>query len=413
MKDVLRLSRDEKGVALAIALLVLLVLTVLGMMLMTSANMDRRAVGYNVRGSQALNVAEAGVSEAMSRIRNNDVNMSPTNPRAVAQIFACQAGSVPSLGTDSTGLATSQPVGNWLDYSTPTRSDRALTVKYKTNSAGTAVMRYDPTLADPVNTSTGYPIYVITSTGMQGTGRRTIQVEVIQKPFNALAKAALAANQDIRFVGNAVVCGYNHSASTANNDGDDGRGAMPGDATHCIDNETGSGNLPGSWTTGNTTNGGGAYQAGSPSANLSSQTGFYSGPWDALGMTQANFLSWIGSPISAAPANLNGIYYVDGDQTVGNQSTNIGIHGGSGEGMLYVDGDLTVNATFSYRGLLYVEGDLKMNGSAWILGGVIVKGRSEIRQNGGATILYSSDAISQALARYGGQFVTLSWRELP
>ncbi len=65
------------------------------------------------------------------------------------------------------------------------------------------------------------------------------------------------------------------------------------------------------------------------------------------------------------------------------------------------------------RALRRVEGDLKLNGTAWILGGVIVKGRSEVRHNGGATILYSSDAISQALARYGGQFVTLSWRELP
>jgi hypothetical protein len=27
------------------------------------------------------------------------------------------------------------------------------------------------------------------------------------------------------------------------------------------------------------------------------------------------------------------------------------------------------------------------------------------------TILYSHEAIVQALAKYGGQFVTLSWRE--
>jgi len=34
-----------------------------------------------------------------------------------------------------------------------------------------------------------------------------------------------------------------------------------------------------------------------------------------------------------------------------------------------------------------------------------------VKMNGGATILYSSDAISIALAKYGGQFVTLNWRE--
>jgi len=406
MRNPTTLVRDERGVALAIALLVLLVLTVMGLIMMTSATMDRRAVGHQVRGSHALNVAEAGVSEALARIRSGDAVLDTSNPRSVAQIFNCAQGSVPVLGTDSTGLATMQPAGNWLDYSSQARDPRALSVAFKTNSSRTAIIRYDP--ATGTEGATGYPIYVVTATGMQGAARRTVRTEVIQKPFNALARAALAANQDIRFIGNAVVCGYNHRASTPTDDGKNGRGSSP----DCQDDETGSGNLPGSWTTGGTTNGGTAYQSGTP-ANLSGQTGFYTGPWDALGMTQANFLAWIGSPIATAPASLNGIYYVDGDATAGNQSTDIGIHGGSGEGMLYVDGDLTINAQFSYRGLIYVEGDLKMNGQAWVLGGVIVKGRSEVRQNGGATILYSSEAISQALARYGGQFVTLAWRELP
>ena len=79
--------------------------------------------------------------------------------------------------------------------------------------------------------------------------------------------------------------------------------------------------------------------------------------------------------------------------------------------MLYVDGDLTCNAGFTYRGLLYVEGDLKINGQAWVLGGVIVRGKTTLKANGGMTILYSADAITQALSKYGGQFVTLSWRE--
>jgi hypothetical protein len=76
-----------------------------------------------------------------------------------------------------------------------------------------------------------------------------------------------------------------------------------------------------------------------------------------------------------------------------------------------VDGDLTLNSSFTYRGLIYVEGDLKINGQAWVLGGIIVRGKAELRQNGGSTILYSGPTISQVLAKYGGQFVTLSWRE--
>ena len=40
-----------------------------------------------------------------------------------------------------------------------------------------------------------------------------------------------------------------------------------------------------------------------------------------------------------------------------------------------------------------------------------MKGNGQVKANGGMTVLYSSEAITQALAKFGGQFVTLSWRE--
>jgi hypothetical protein len=41
-----------------------------------------------------------------------------------------------------------------------------------------------------------------------------------------------------------------------------------------------------------------------------------------------------------------------------------------------------------------------------------VKGTTKVKiANGTCTILYSADAISQNIAKYGGQFVTLAWRE--
>jgi hypothetical protein len=86
--------------------------------------------------------------------------------------------------------------------------------------------------------------------------------------------------------------------------------------------------------------------------------------------------------------------------------------GGNGEGLLYVDGDLTINSNFTFKGLVYVEGDLKINGNSWILGALIVKGKGRI-SNGGCVVLYSSEAIQQNIAKYGGQFTTLSWHEVP
>ena len=402
--------QNERGVAMVIALLVLMVITVLGVLIMTTVNTGRRMTGHDLRSTDALNVAESGVGEAIALIRHGDITLSTANPRAVAQVFLVSAGSVPGLGADSVGVATKQPAGSWLTYSTATRGPDALTVQFKTNPARTAIYRYDATASPNINLSTGLPIYQIISTGTTGTARRRVVTEVIQKPIYANAKGALCAGQDIRFIGNAVVCGYNHSADTPNDAGKNGRDANP----QChVPWETGGGDLVAAWSTGAVTNGGAAYQSGSPPVWAQAQTGFYSGPWDTFNMPQADFLSWIGSPVNGAPSSLNGIYYIDNNATVGDQSTSLGIHGGDGEGMLYVDGDLTINAQFYYRGLIYVEGDLSMNGQAWVLGGIIVKGRSQVRQNGGATILYSSEAIARALAKFGGQFVTLSWREVP
>lgn len=398
----------ERGIALVVAMLVLLVVTTVAVLIMLSVNMERRTTGHTVRTMDALNVAEAGVAEATSRIRHGDIALDTSNPKAVAQIFLTAAGSVPVLGTDSVGLATSQPAGSWLAYSGASRGPGVLTVQFRTNPSRTAIYRYDATLAQPVNLTSGFPIYRITSTGVTGSASRTVVTDVIQKPFYALAHGALAAGNPIDFVGNAVVCGYDHSASTPAGTGANKRGSAP----DCIPWETGPTPMPGAWSTGAITGGGASWQTGSPSGTVANQTGFYAGPWEALGLSQADFLAWIGSPTNGTPSSLNGIYYIDDNTVVGDQSTSLGIHGGDGEGMLYVDGDLTINAQFNYRGLIYVEGDLKMNGTAWVLGGIIVRGRSTVRQNGGATILYSSDAITQALAKYGGQFVTVSWREL-
>ncbi len=398
---------NERGIALVMALLVLLVMSLLAAVLMMSISVERKIAGHDLRSSQALNSAEAGVGEAVSRIRSGDITLPTNNPNAVAQIFLAAAGSVPVLGTDSTALDTKQPAGQWLSYSTANKTADVLTVQFKTDGSRSVVYRYDPTKNPATNTSTGSPIYVISSTGFEGPDVRRIVTEVIQRPFNVNIKAAVSANVDIRFIGNGVVCGYNHNENTPAPAGENGRGG----ANSCVPYETVGGDLPGSWTTQTTWNGGAATQAGQPIPNASGQTGFYAGPWEALGMSQADFVAWIGAPIGSVPATVNGIYYLDNDTFLGNQSGAWGIQGMVGEGMLYVDGDLTLNAGFTYRGLIYVEGNLTYNGEAWLLGGMIVRGTTEFKQTGGSTILFSGPTIMQVLSKYGGQFVTLAWRE--
>ncbi len=403
-------NRGERGMALVVALLVLLVLSMLALVMMASVSVNRHVAGIDMQRRKALDNAEAGIGEALMRIRNKDVGMVVTNPRATAQIYLALAGSIPVVGTDTTAMGTAQPTGNWLAYSTATKTPNVLTITYKTDPGRTGIYRYDPTQTPQIHFGgTGLPIYEITSTGTAGGTKRTVVTDVASKPVIVNAKGAFAAGMDVNFTGTAAVCGYDHSADTPPDSiGEKGRGSAP----DCQPWEVGPG-LAGAWSAGGISISGAALTKtemnGSPDT-LSNQTGFYNGPWDMLNMSQSDFASFIGAP-QPAPTNIKGLVYVDNDLVMGNQSASAAFHNATGEGMLYVDGDLTLNAGFVYVGLIYVEGNLQLNGTAWILGGLVVHGKTNVTMNGNATVLYSSDAITQKLSQYGGQFTTLSWRE--
>ena len=403
---------DERGMAMVMALLVLMVISVIATLMMMGLQAETRIAGSSMRQAEALNVAEAGIAEAVSRIRVGDIEDTGANPRMVAQIFNAPSGNVPASGADTIGLATAQPAGAWLEYSTATKGRNVLTVEYKTDAAKTVVYRYDKNVAPPIQTLSGYPIFVITSTGRVNRELRRVVSEVIRKPVNINIHGSVTAGVDVKFTGNARVCGYNHRADTPTNRGDNGRGGADG----CNEDpgvqhwELPTGHKPGIWSTDDVNSSGGAVASGTPD-ELENQTGFYAGPWEALGMSQAEFYSWIGPRTATLPGDLNGVYYLDDNSTTQDHSGNYGIHGATGSGLLYVDGDLTLNSTFSYRGLIYVEGNLNINGSAWVLGALVVKGQSVLKNNGGATVLYSYDAITQNISQQAGTFVTLSWQE--
>ena len=405
-------NSNERGIALVMALVSLLVVAVIAVVLMTSLSIERRISGSDLRDAQALNLADAGVGEAMSRIRNFDISLPQNNPRAVAQIFLTPAGSVPVLGTDSVAIETKQPAGQWLNYTTTNKGPDALTVEFRTNRSATqtptVIYRYDANKPTPINTLTGLPIYRITSTGRQGPSRVRIQTDVIQKPYNVSVKGAFAAAVPMSFSGNCEVCGHNHLANTPTGT----RGTI-----QCAPWET-TNPLPAAWSAAGIGSGGSSHLSTSPDPSQNNAGMFYSGPWDMFGMGQSEFYSWIGAPTNLEPNPPNGIIYLDNNTTyqdgISGNGGSYAYHGGDGEGMLYVDGDLHINGNFNFRGLIYVEGDIDINGTCWILGGLVCHGHTTVNiANGTFTVLYSSDAIAQALAKYGGQFVTLGYREIP
>jgi hypothetical protein len=402
---------NERGIALVMAMMVLLAMSLLAVLLMVSLQVEGKIAAHSARYSTALNIAEAGVAEALSHIRNGDFpnNM---NPHMVGQVYLVPFGSVPPVGVDTVAFATGQPAGQWLPYTTADKDTNALTVTYKTDPTRSVIYRYDPNVVPSINPNTGFPIFVVTARGQKGDDVRRIRTEVIQKPFNVSVNGAMSAKNGIDFSGNAEVCGYNHRIDTPSQT--NGVHGPPGPVGPCTAWEIGSGDLPGSWSEQNITSGGSASQGGNPVKNQGSQgSGFYTGPWDALGVTQAEFFSWVGAPTAVAPMPPTGIYYLDNNTIHQDQSGTFAYAGGNGEGLLYVDGDCTLNGNFNYRGLIYIEGDLHINGNVWILGGLIVKGKSRVKiANGSCVVLYSRDTIQQSIAKYGGQFMTLSWTEL-
>ncbi len=405
------LVRSQRGSALIVAIMALLIATLLGSWLMFAARQDTRVSMAHQTQSHSLEIAEAGVEEAIQRMANGEVPSDVSVPQAVTQIYLASAGSLPAVGADTTALPTAQGLSTALPYTTAGKTADVLTIAFKRSPDGTKVMRYSPTYSPQINTLTGAPIYQIRSTGKAGGAAQTVMAEVCKLPAGASVQAAVMADVNITFSGNIHVCGHDHSANTPT-------GTMPPACNAGIGNwlgPTAHGScVYGGWSTGTISTGGSSDIQGEPTDTTSRRTGFYVGPWECVGLSQTDYWSWMGTRLGAEPSPPNGIIYLDNDNTKQNQSGNFAYHGGDGEGFLYVDGDLTINGNFTYRGLIYVEGDLQINGTTWVLGALVVKGKTTIKlANGNATVLYSGEAISNAMQKYSKKLNRIAWRQLP
>lgn len=406
MPRFLRTIRNERGTGLLMALLVVVALAAIGAGIIAAVSTDRRVASYNRTRGTALNYAEAGVAEALERIRNGDV---PNNldPKMVAQIYYAKSGDVPAVGADTVAMPTAQPSGAWLPYSSKTKGPDVLTIQYMTNAARTGIYRYDPAKTPPIQGVSGDPIFVVTSPAKLGLSRRQIDAQVARILINPNLKAAYTADAKVKFKKPTTFNGYDHKVDTPSYTGDNGNRANAW--------ETGSNNAAGVWSSDKVE--GDAELQGVPK-ELENQSGFYSGPWDVIGMTQAGFFGWIGQPLDKNTTKKQGAFVSRGLTYLGSGKPGKGkekfkLKGGNGDGLLYVNGDLEISGDFTFRGLIYVEGELKMKGNGWVLGAVVVKDHGKIQSShlDQVTILKSNAAVQQFIGNYGSPFITLSWRE--
>jgi hypothetical protein len=398
----------ERGVALVMAIVVLLVISILAAMVMQNLSTERKISGHGLRTSRALSAADAGIAEVVSRLRSRDIALDETVPQAVVQIFLTSSGLVPAVGTDTLALATSQSSGAWLDYSSASRGPDVLTLAFRRDPVTAQIMRYDDDQTTPLNTVCGMPVYRITSTGKVNGDRTRVQAEMIWKPYHLSVNAALTSGVGVQLSGAISICGYQHGAATSLDDAEGGRMGSPS----CVPDELGLADIPGVWSGGTVANTGG-HVTGLPAPKVESQPGFYDGPWDVLGITRADFIALLGTQ-NANPVDFDGVVWMDNDGTIANGTQSYSIADLSGEGLLYVDGNLTLSGTVAFRGLIFVEGNLTSDAPGAVVGAVVVRGGAggSCSLTNGPSIVFSHDAINEAVSKATKEFVTLSWREV-
>jgi len=404
---------------LVVTLLIVFAVGVMGATLAMLSATDLKISGNQRVTTQALDVAEAGLNEAIHRLSlANPTNATiggwtgnvaigdnaPYDPNWETRIFLARMGAAPAPKGSIFNTGTIQdPSQPFLEYSSTSTADGLLTIRHKTvdrNGDGVKdpneVVLYDSEQIPPENFSSGFPVEIITVTGAQGQAERMIEAEVTKKTLVARTMAALYIDKAIRFTGTPGICGYDHSINTP----------MLLDPPNCLGWHEASGHLPGVATTGDEIDAGSNTDIlGEPTPMDSSSTNPFYDCHELLGISKADFEMMLANADNTSLVNpLDGVTYLKGDVIL---NANV-----VGSGLTYCTGDLTINGTFCYKGLVFVEGDVKANGTCWVLGSVVVRGRSDFNTSAGnAGILYSSDAITQAL----GQFmpmILLSWREL-
>jgi hypothetical protein len=381
---------------------------------------------------ETLYTAEAGVSEIIARMEMDPgtlVNVNggtidahigddPFNPDPNwrTEVYLAAPDSLPAPDAGETVVATVQPASNWLHFADAGAVLEPIVVEHKwvdLNANGIRelgeLVLYDASRFPPENFVGGLPVETIRVPARLNGSRRTVRAEVTRFSVSAKAQAAITCDRGVVLSGDMAGCGHNHDLWTpantklpncapwelcANHTLDATEGCQVAVMTTGDDADTGgSSDLEGFPTWSDTS-------SSNPFYDIEAYLGISTAQWNEIrhdpDYRSANDAEWF-----------DGVVIVDHDAT-GSEEFN----GGAGQGLICVDGDMHISGQFEWRGLIYVEGALKITGNPWILGAVVVRGRTEDAFGAGSsTILYSRDAIQMFVGSHLG-YQTLAWNEL-
>jgi len=372
--------KDEKGIALVVAILLLLVVTLIGISGVNLATFDNMIAGNKRASDQAFYVAEAGINEFLGRFRPGATSEITDNfPSSTT--WRLRLSTTGGQGANSFGQAP-DPAKLQTESSLQTQMDFGVEVRHKLDAAGNVAFSGDS------------PIYIARSHGFTADGGyKVIEVEISKRP-NLDPPAALYAENPVNIRGSSTyIEGNDRCGGGINKPGV--ASTLPVTNSNAVEtkgNPTILGNPAIKYSIPNLDLAGSiAYLKGfanytynySQNQTLAGQS--WGTPTFPTGTSVADQtstpLQYSGSP--------NFVYFnMQGNRT-------IKLTGGtSGAGILLVDGNLELSGGFTWYGIIIVTGALDYTGGGQknVTGGIIAGEAAtiEIDVQGNAGILYCS-----------------------
>ncbi len=394
---------NEKGAILIVGLLVILVLSVLTMAAMMSTGTELRIAANDRSAKEVFYTAEAGLEDARSRLQTSATTFPinddhPTNANWTAFI-----------GTEerSKAIGYDKENGNHVRYASLnyTSMDYVVTVRHKVDASNN-ILKWGDANYDGFpeeNTTSGTPIYIITSTGHTPTGAtKSIRIEAAPRP-PATAPAALYTKRNTTIQGTSTYvlgmdgCGsYNVTGVISKeevtlNGGPliTGVGLFGPIEEHSAKDINVQGMIDD------------FKKKPNPDYSYNVNSATYTG------MHWGNPLPGENQQCATTCSEHNLVYF-------NTNHTYVKLAGGStGCGILMVEGDLHVEGAFQWYGVILVTGAITFTGGGGknVTGAILAGGTSAIDLVGGdANIIYCSKAVTDQTDYM--PLVTLRWAEI-
>ena len=193
---------NKKGIALVIAIIVLLGLSLMATAIMLTTQSEMKIGAAHKWYVEAMDVAQAGINEVIHRMKLSDTDAnyigdpnSPPDPDWEAVIL--NTASPPSAVGDTTFYSSVQDTTPILEYTDAAFTENALKIHYK--HKGNQIYFYDQrhqreVLGDPSLIDVYYPIIMVEATGRYGTAKRKVSAEIVKYSISTNTSAGLAAS---------------------------------------------------------------------------------------------------------------------------------------------------------------------------------------------------------------------------